>query len=64
MKISPEAADRNRIIINELLEKWKQHEENMNKESALQYIEKLQLSSKPNQAIAWFQDSHQGLPHG
>lgn len=47
MKISAEAADRNRAIINELLEKWKQHEANMNKESALEYIEKLQ-QPKPN----------------
>jgi hypothetical protein len=51
MKISPEAADRNRILINELLEKWKQHEANMNKESALQYLEKLQ-QPKLSQATA------------
>ena len=51
MKLSFEASDNNKIIITELLEKWKEHEKNMNKESALEYIEKLQQSKTNQQSL-------------
>ena len=46
MKISAEAADANRKLINEIRTRWQKHEENMNKRCPLEYLEEIKEKTR------------------
>lgn len=46
MKISAEAANRNRELINDIKTRWQKHEENMNKKSPLEYLEEIKEKTR------------------
>jgi hypothetical protein len=46
MKISAEAADANRKLINDIKTRWQKHEENMNKRSPLEYLEEIKETTR------------------
>jgi hypothetical protein len=54
MKISAEAADANRKLINEIKTRWQKHEENMNKKSPLEYLEEIKQTTKVSFEIGAF----------
>ena len=54
MKISAQAADANRKLINEIRTRWQKHEENMNKISPLQYLEEIKEKTRVSFEIGAF----------
>ena len=54
MKISAEAADANRKLINEIKTRWQKHEENMNKKSPLEYLEEIKQTTEVSFEIGTF----------
>lgn len=54
MKISAEAADANRKLINDIKTRWQKHEENMNKKSPLEYLDEIKEKTKVSFEIGVF----------
>jgi len=54
MKISAEAADRNRELINEIKTRWQNHEKNMNLKSPLEYLEEIKATTAVSFEIGTF----------
>ena len=54
MKISAEAADANRKLINEIKTRWQNHEKNMNLKSPLEYLEEIKQTTKVSFEIGAF----------
>jgi len=54
MKISAEAANRNKELINEIKTRWQNHEKNMNLKSPLEYLEEIKATTEASFEIGTF----------
>jgi len=54
MKISVEATEENKKLINEIKTRWQKHEENMNKKSPLEYLDEIKATTKVSFEVAAF----------